>query len=215
MKRRVLLGLLAGGAALCGGGAAIGALLYATAPVVRDVADHLFPRHRGVLVAAPGMTLADMRARSSVPMSGGFHYYGTTSGVITPFFAFELHGSAVRFPRCRIARYDAGRDSRIESLSVSVSPKRLRWARVADELVETRRQLRADGWTPRQEAGGEDHDQALEHFLHDRDGAAATGATRGYVWTKGALQFMFWAEEQTADGWVQRIEVTRADDAEK
>jgi hypothetical protein len=202
----VALGVLVGLAAL---GAGLLFVLYHRVPVVREAVDTLFPGNRGDLVATVGMTVAEMRKASSVPMSAGFTYDGTTSGVITPYFDWRVHGTSLHFRDCKVAGYGTDKSGRIDQLQVSLSPRRLRWREVVEEMRGTRDQLVAAGFLPDAQGHVMRDDLLLAQWLAREPPAQDVLATDAFTWRRGDLEFVFFAEQQERGRWVQRTTLGR------
>lgn len=189
-------------------------VLYRTVPVVHEVVDALFPGHRGELVATVGIPLAEMRQRSSLPISAGFtDSSGVTSGVFTPSFDWQVLGTSLRFRGCRIGMYSTDKAGVIDSLQVSVSPRRLPWSAMVEELRATRGQLAAAGFLP-DERHGARHDVLLEQWLDRKEPTSDLPSTQAFIWRRGDLEFVFYAEQQNAGQWVQRVGLGRATSAD-
>jgi hypothetical protein len=197
----LLAGLFAAGAAVLG-------LLYWRVQPVREVVDGLFPRHRGVLVATVGIPLARMRERSSLPISAGFTYDGSTSGVFTPFFDWQVPGTSLHFRGCRFGGYGTDKSGVIDHLEVSVSPRRLRWGQMVEELRATRDQLTAGGFVPGSSGAVRD-DVLLAEWLARKPPAVDVASTPPFLWFRGDLQVQFFAEQQESGRWVQRVSLAR------
>src|SRR4030095_16783514 len=83
----------------------------------------------GVLVARIGMTLEEMRERSSLALSKDVDspLTGSTTVVGRPVFDFEIADTAMRFERCRYYFITTGNhgDRKIEAISIGVSTEKV------------------------------------------------------------------------------------------
>lgn len=193
-------------------GAGVLYLLYLRVPFVRREVTRLFPQHRGELVATIGIPLAEMHARSSLPISAGFTYGGTTSGVFEPFFDWQVAGTSLRFRGCRYGMYNADKAGLIDSLQVSVSPRRLRWSEMVEELRATGDQLKMAGFVPTTKGFTVPADVRLAEWLAREEPSVDWPSTHAFIWRKGDLELEFHAEQQNAGEWVQRVSLTPAID---
>jgi hypothetical protein len=209
--RRQLTVVLAVMAGLFVLGAAALFVLYQRVPFVREAVGVVFPRHRGELVATVGMPLAEMHARSSLPISAGFTYDGSTSGVFEPFFDWQVAETPLRFRRCRFGGYGTDKSARIDHLEVSVSPRRLRWREMVEELRGTRDQLTAAGFSPDTQGHTMSDERLLAQWLAREPPAVDIAATDAFTWRKDGLEVLFFAEQQERGRWVQRVSLARAD----
>ncbi len=200
------LALLAGLFAL---GAGAFYVLYLRIPVVHEVVDLLFPRHRGELVATVGIPLAEMHERSSLPIGPGFTYTGSTSGVFEPFFDWQVLGTSLRFRGCRFGMYNTDKSGVIDSLSISLSPRRLGWSEVVEELRATGSQLAAAGFQPDTKGHTVRDDLLLAEWLVRKEPTVDIESTDPFTWRQGDLEFVFYAEQQRSGEWVQRMRLGR------
>jgi len=135
----------------------------------------------GVLVANIGMTLDEVRQRSSIPI-----LEGTVSGLTgdrtvigSPVFDFAVAGSAIRFERCRYYWIQTGEhgDPHVESINVGVSTNKLTRAELVAANQRVQQQLENDGW----QAGQYDFKTPEQQALH----GGMTSSGHGYFWRKG------------------------------
>ena len=144
--------------------------------------DSLFiGKSRGVLVANVGMTIDEVRRRSTLPVAEAKRETLTGSAHLIAEIVFDLQigDTGTRFEGCRyyfmVTRPRGG--VHLESMNVGVSPRGHTRAEHDEEMRRTRERLAADGWamgrfvyrTPEQQA------------LH---GGAKTGG-EGFYWLKG------------------------------
>lgn len=203
----ILAGALLVGPIILGAGMVY--VVYLRSPAVREVVDSLFPRHRGQLVATLGIPLAEMHERSSLPISAGFTISGTTSGVFEPFFDWQVLGTSLLFRGCRFGHYNTDKSGVIDQLDVSVSPRRLRWSEMVEELRATGDQLRAAGFQPDTKAHTVSDDLLLAQWLARKPPAVDILSTDAFTFVRGDLKVVFYAEQQVSGRWVQRISLGR------
>jgi hypothetical protein len=164
---------------------------------------------QGTLVAAPGMTVADMLAQSSLkPEGGGRANMPFAGGGV---FDFHVAGTETVFHRCRYYFISTlTRDpSRIEALSIGTAPQKLIRADLAAANAALRRQLKAEGWL----AGHEEYKTAENQQLH----GGATRGPEGWVWVKNGTILdietkrmndpVAGEDSATAGEWIQFIEL--------
>jgi hypothetical protein len=144
----------------------------------------------GVLVAAPGMDVADMLAQSSLKPEGG----GKAN---VPFagggdFDFRVAGTDTLFRHCRyyFVSMETHNPERIEGLSIGTAPRKLTRAELDAANAAMQRQLQAEGWR----AGHEVYKTAENLRLH----GGATQGPSGWIWLKSGI--------------ILRIETRRMDD---
>ena len=140
----------------------------------------------GVLVANVGMTLDDVRRRSTVKIPDGIRSPdGTRTLIGETVFDFEIADTGMRFPEARyfFMTTRRGDDLRIESMNIGVSPEALE--RVAfDELRRrTQERFRADGWA----SGRFVYRTEAQRALH----GGLTSSGEGSYWLKGAALVAF------------------------
>jgi len=134
---------------------------------------------QGILVAAPGMAVADMLAQSSLkPEGGGKANVPFAGGGV---FDFHIAGTDTVFHQCRYYFISTlSKDpSRIEVLSVGTAPQKLTRAALEAANAAMRRQLQAEGWR----AGHEEYKTAENQQLH----GGATHGPEGRVWLKNGI----------------------------
>jgi len=133
---------------------------------------------QGLLVARPGMTIAQVKAMSSLPIDAKDDSPAIGEGGV---FDFEVAGTGLRFPRCRYyfaSTYTNDR-GRIEGMSIGASLHKQPRAEVdaADAALRTR--LVAGGWR----AGHEVYRDEQDRQLH---GGAERGP-EGDMWLKDEI----------------------------
>jgi hypothetical protein len=175
-------------------------------------------KSQGVLSANIGMTLDEVRKRSSLPLGAGNYIKltGTRQLIGDRVFDFELSGSKLRFLRCRYywietAAHDA---EHVGSINVGISTESMSLAalKVADDAVRAR--VDADGW----HAGQYYYRTDEQRQLH----GGATGSGRGWYWLKGNtivhLEHKRTDDEQpgedrtSAGKWIQYLELSPRDE---
>ncbi len=136
---------------------------------------------RGVLTANVGMTLEDVRRRSTLPLPEprGEALTGSSRLAAEVVFDLDIAGTGTGFPECRyyfiVTR--AHGDRHVESMNVGVSPQAMTRAEHDEEERRTRERLRADGWRP----GRFVHRTPEQQALH---GGKTSEADETY-WLKG------------------------------
>jgi hypothetical protein len=133
---------------------------------------------QGLLVARPGMTIAQVKAASSLPIDAKDDSPAIGAGGV---FDFEVAGTGLRFSRCRYyfaSTYSNDR-GRIEGMSIGASLHKDSRAAIdaADAALRTR--LVADGWR----AGHEVYRDEQDRTLH---GGAERGPD-GDTWLKDEI----------------------------
>jgi hypothetical protein len=144
----------------------------------------------GVLVARPGMTIAEVKHASTLPIDAKDDSVAIGEGVV---FDFQVAGTGIRLPRCRyyFASTHTKDPGRIQGMSIGASLSKAPWAEVERADAELRAKLVADGWLAGHEVYRTEDDRALH-------GGAERGP-EGDMWLK--------------DGVVLDIERKRMDDA--
>lgn len=107
-------------------------------------------RSRGLLVANVGMTIDDVRRRSTltIPEAGPERLTGSTNLIAEIVFDLQLGDTGTRFDGCRyyfVTTRPRG-DTHVRSMNVGVSPRARTRAELDDEMRRTRERLQADGW---------------------------------------------------------------------
>lgn len=169
---------------------------------------------QGVLSANIGMTLDQVRERSSLPLGEGNYYRltGTRQLIAERVFDFALSGSNLRFERCRYywietPAHDA---EHVGFINVGISMQALSLAELqrADDALRAR--IDADGWHSGQYYYRTEEQQQLH--------SGATSSGRGWYWSKGNtvihLLHKRMDDEQpgedrtTAGQWIQYLELS-------
>jgi len=167
----------------------------------------------GVLVARIGMTIDEVRQRSSLPLPDAVHatLTGTDTLVGSPVFDFEVADSAIRFAQCRyyflVTRADD--DPRIGAISIGVSPETMTRAELVAAHARVQAQLDADGWR----RGRYEYTTPEQQALH----GGMTSSGDGYFWLKGDTLLQLQGkrmddpqpgeDEATAGAWIQLLEL--------
>ena len=138
-------------------------------------------KSRGVLVANVGLTVEEIRRRSTLPVAeaGPNRLTGSTNLIAEVVFDLEIAGTGMRFERCRyyfIVTRPRG-DLHVESMNVGVSPGARTRAELDEEMASTRERLSADGW-------------AMGRFVYRKPDEIAlhggkTSEGEGFYWLKG------------------------------
>jgi hypothetical protein len=130
---------------------------------------------KGTLVAKPGMTIAEMRRASSLPIDAGDRDATVSDGVV---FDFVVAGTDIRFPRCRyyyVTTFSKDPEH-IQGMSIGTSTGKVDRATLAGMDAALRLRLAADGWL----AGHEEYRTEADQSLH----AGATRGPEGDMWLK-------------------------------
>ncbi|MBA3810332.1 MAG: hypothetical protein H0X27_01575 [Caulobacteraceae bacterium] len=210
----ILWGLMAAGAVVAVPAAILGGMF---SPPAGQGPPDAPGASRGLLAAAPGMTLQEMARRSTLKLDIASRHGGPAPVVAGGgVFDFSVPGSAVVFRGCRyyyISTWTKDRD-RIQGISIGTAPRKLTRVQLdaADDAVRAR--LAADGWL----AGHEVYRDEEDRRLH---GGAARGPEGG-VWLKDGIVLNLRAKrmgepETSADDaagreWIQYVELWSRDD---
>jgi len=142
-------------------------------------------RSRGVLSADIGMTIAEVKRRSSLTIKEPrFMADGSRMGVEQMVFEFRLGDSGVRFPNCRYYWLQTpARDPHINVLNIGITPRKMPKAELDAFEYAAQERLFADGWIP-------------GHYLAEsaetiRMWSGARTAGDGRYWKKGGTLLIF------------------------
>jgi hypothetical protein len=140
---------------------------------------------KGTLVAAPGMTFDEVKARSSLKLDGmadlGDEKVIALSDAAA--FDFELAGMGIRFERCRYyALWNQKPDPGISYILIQAT-KNVSWAAIKRELQKTQDKLKTDGWVPLTGPDG----RGAEEKLRDDLAEGAPAREIAYRWKKGDI----------------------------
>jgi hypothetical protein len=138
-------------------------------------------RSRGVLVANVGMTVEEIRRRSTLPVGEphGESLTGSSRLIAEVVFDLQIGDTGTRFEGCRyyfVVTRPRG-DLHVESMNVGVSPRARTRAELDEELTRVRERLTADGW-------------AAGRYVYRKPEQIAllggkTSAGEGFYWLKG------------------------------
>jgi hypothetical protein len=188
----------------CGGPLGIFGVAYVRSPDFREYVHFVFPRYEGILVGAVGMPLDEMRRRSTFDLGRGYVAGGRVFQAKGTIFDFELADSSIRFRRCRMYSFQAEND-RVQHIELAVSPKKLGWREVTEEMKGTVRQLRGDGWQPGVHENAPTEEMLARAMEQEPEGSLAGGP--GHTWHKNGVQFVFWATRH-GDKFVQNVVIS-------
>ncbi|MBV9556556.1 MAG: hypothetical protein JO254_05720 [Pseudolabrys sp.] len=158
----------------------------------------------GILVAAPGMTVAEIRQRSTLKVTDL-----SSRGRV---FDFTVPGTKLSFPRARAYIIDA-RSDRVVRVAVGTAQNALSRGELEGEDALLREIFAADGWL----TGYDNYRTEQDKRFH----GGLPGGKGGVVWLKGDLVAMIRAqrldepkagESDAAGQWQQVIELTRRAD---
>jgi hypothetical protein len=133
---------------------------------------------QGTLVAAPGMTFADMARQSSLKIDINTRAPITSAVGAGGVFDYRIPGTSMVFHNCRYYFLSPYTDqpNRIESVNVGLSPHTVSHAEITQAEVALRAQLAADGWF----TGHEEYHTEEDRTLH----SGATRGADGSLWLK-------------------------------
>jgi hypothetical protein len=164
---------------------------------------------QGTLVAAPGMTVAEMRSRSSLKIDQAVGLPVYAGGAI---FNFRIAGTVIEFPRCRYFYITTVTQdpSRIDSINVGTAQAKMTRAELDTANADVRARLKAGGW----ETGHEVYRDAEDQQLH----GGATRGPEGKLWLKGDIVVNIeerriddpapGEDSATAGAWIQYVDLS-------
>ncbi len=137
------------------------------------------PPSEGTLVAAPGLSIAEMRTQSTLKLQASDASGAPLMG--GGVFDLRIAGTDTVLRNCRYYFVSTlSKDpSRIEALSIGTSPSKLPKAALATADAVLGRQLLTDGWRP----GHETYETAENQQLHE----GATTGPEGRYWLKNGI----------------------------
>jgi hypothetical protein len=138
-------------------------------------------RSQGTLVAAPGMTFAEMARQSSLKIDIAARAPITSAVGAGGVFDYRIPGSGTVFRNCRyyfVSPYTHQPD-RIEAVNVGLSPHTVSRAELEHADAALRAQLAADGWL----TGHEEYRDEEDRTLH----GGATRGPDGKLWLKNDM----------------------------
>ncbi len=162
---------------------------------------------RGMLVAAPGLTVADMQRLSSLPVKGSANSAFADGNL----FDFSVAGTGISFPRCRyyyITTF-SNDHGRIENISVGTAQSKMTKVQLAGADADLRDRLAADGWLTGYEKTRSEQDRRFH--------GGAAGRASGAIWLKGEtvlrilsrrLDEVKAGESADAGEWIQFVELS-------
>jgi hypothetical protein len=171
----------------------------------------------GLLVARPGMIVAEMVTRSTLTLqttAEDGHLLPVVAGGAT--FDFQVPGSAVVFRDCRYYFVSTfSRDpTRIQGMSIGTAPRKMTHAELNAADDDVRARLAADGWLTGHEVYRTEEDRTLH--------GGRTEGPAGHIWLKDGTVLNLSArrmdeeapgEDAAAAGeWIQFIELWSKDD---
>jgi hypothetical protein len=170
-------------------------------------------KSEGVLVADVGMTLDEVRQRSSIQLPEGTLSSLTGDRIVigSPVFDFEIAGTAIRFERCRYYWIETGEhgDLHVESMNIGVSTNKLTHAELVAANQRVQQLLEQDGW----QAGQYNYKTPELQALH----GGITSSGHGYFWRKGGTLLHLVGKRmddetpgedpETAGEWIQYVEL--------
>ena len=178
--------------------------------------DAMMGSSRGLLVAAPGMTFADMTRQSTLPLDINARAPITGAVGAGSIFDYHIPGTGMYFKNCRyyfMSPYTHD-TSRIEAVNIGLSQHAVSRPEIEIANAELRGRLAADGWL----AGHEVYRTEEDRTLH---GGALRGP-EGRTWLKNGIVLDIenrrmddaatGEDEKTAGKWIQFIDLwSRAD----
>jgi hypothetical protein len=149
----------------------------------------------GTLVARPGMSIAEVKRASTLPIDAPDDAPAIGEGVV---FDFEVAGTGIRLPRCRYyfaSTYTHDR-AHIEGMSIGASTAKATRAEVEAADERLRRALVVDGWRAGHEVYGSEEDRAL-HGGAERGPEGDLWLRTRSCWTSSASAWTNRARERT------------------
>ncbi len=142
-------------------------------------------RSKGVLVADIGMTLDEVKRRSTLKMKEPLLMGdGSRMGVEDMVFDYQIGDSAVRFPQSRYYWLETGKgDTHITVLNIGITPRKMPKPDLEVFQHKLQEQLFADGWMPGH------HLAKNEETVRMWSGHRTTGD--GRYWAKGNTLLIF------------------------
>jgi hypothetical protein len=170
-------------------------------------------KSEGALVANVGMTLDEVRQRSSIQLPDAIDSKLTGEHLVigSPVFDFEIAGTAIRFERCRYYWIETGEhgDLHVESMNIGVSTNKLTHAELVAANQRVQQLLEQDGW----QAGQYNYKTPELQALH----GGITSSGHGYFWRKGGTLLHLVGKRmddetpgedpETAGEWIQYVEL--------
>jgi hypothetical protein len=164
---------------------------------------------QGTLVAAPGMTFAEMARQSSLKMDIAARAPITSAVGAGGVFDYRIPGTGMLFRNCRyyfVSPYTHQAD-RIEAVNVGLSPHTVSRAELERANAALRTRFAADGWL----TGHEEYRDEQDRTLH----GGKTRGPEGRLWLKNGMVLSIDSRRmddaaagenaQTAGKWIQFI----------
>jgi hypothetical protein len=124
-------------------------LLSAACNILPSGLNALAGKSEGTLVANMGMTLEEVKGRSTLKLAPSVHYpTGEEMTAGGARFDFEVAGTKIRFEGCRyywLMTHQHG-DLKLETVNIGASPDKLSVDKLAAAYDRVAHQLREDGW---------------------------------------------------------------------
>ena len=124
-------------------------LLSAACNILPSGLNALAGKSEGTLVANMGMTLEEVKGRSTLKLAPTVHYpTGEEMTAGGARFDFEVAGTKIRFEGCRyywLMTHQHG-DLKLETVNIGASPDKLNVNKLAAAYDRVAQQLREDGW---------------------------------------------------------------------
>ncbi|HEX3651374.1 MAG TPA: hypothetical protein VHU18_00965 [Rhizomicrobium sp.] len=210
----VIWGLMAAGTAVAIPAAILNGAFSTVTP--DNSANEPLAPSQGTLVAAPGMSFAEMASQSSLKLDIATRAPITSAIGAGGVFDFHIPGTTLTLRNCRyyfVSPYthDA---SRIESVNVGLSPRPVSRTELEQADATLRTKLAADGWL----TGHEEYRTEEDRALH---GGAARGKD-GDIWLKNGVVLSLSSrrmddavpgeDARRAGKWIQFIDLWRRED---
>jgi hypothetical protein len=173
-------------------------------------------RSEGTLIAAPGMTFAEMARRSTLKIDINMRAPITSAVGAGGVFDYHIPGTGMFFRNCRyyfVSPYTHARD-KIESLNIGLSPHTISRSALEKANTSLRARLAADGWL----TGHEEYRTEEDRTLH----GGATRGPAGSLWLKNDLVLSIdtrrmddpapGEDSKTAGKWIQFIGIWQRND---
>jgi hypothetical protein len=150
---------------------------------------------QGKLLASTGMTLDEVRQKSTLKLGEGYYsgvdaggYSGprdTTISSSEVLFDFELAGSPkLQFKNCKYYQLRTGTDDdpKLIEINIGIAEQKMRWAELVKSMQQIEQLLIDEGWKPARYKDGTTASESLNKILK-ADAPAQLNA--GFTWSKG------------------------------
>ena len=140
-------------------------------------------KSQGKLIANIGMSLDEVRQRSSLKLAEGNYTTLVSSEIV---FDFELEGSPrLQFLNCQYYLLRTDDNQKLVEINIGIAPRKLNWSELAKLMRKAEQLLLDDEWKPAHYKEGITAQESMNKTL-----GRATPASRfnvGYTWGKRAI----------------------------